>query len=380
MAIPTNIKQLEKDKFVDDGEGNTAIRAVVIGGGSGDVVGPASSTDNAVARFNETTGKLLQDSPVTVSDAGTTVSVVLTATGSKVTTLSQDASNGQLSTNTGFMIVNGMTGSALRHGGTTVITATQGGSVSTIAAPTNFLLRLGSTGTTSHSLTDNDVLCGADLEVNGMLYADGGLTIPSDISQTIGTNSEVKIQFSTADADAYSMRVGLPNDLSGNNIGAVWFGSQADVIGTDIGIETGESYVIGVFQKDRVAAIGMAAIDAVATIVGVGTKAFQFFNPASGVVFSIASDDTDTLITPESGTELALAGVVKATDGVRGKHSTADVTNPPTDAELDSAFGTPSTVGAGFTATLDDNGAGTAMYLVASDGTNWWHTLMTKAT
>ena len=36
--------------------------------GSGDVVGPASSTDNAVARFDLTTGKLLQDSTLLVSD------------------------------------------------------------------------------------------------------------------------------------------------------------------------------------------------------------------------------------------------------------------------------------------------------------------------
>lgn len=39
-------------------------------GGSGDVTGPASSTDNAVARFDGAGGKTLQDSAVTVSDAG----------------------------------------------------------------------------------------------------------------------------------------------------------------------------------------------------------------------------------------------------------------------------------------------------------------------
>jgi len=38
--------------------------------GSGDVVGPSSSTDNAIARFDATTGKLLQNSTVTLSDAG----------------------------------------------------------------------------------------------------------------------------------------------------------------------------------------------------------------------------------------------------------------------------------------------------------------------
>jgi hypothetical protein len=36
----------------------------------GDVVGPASATDNAIARFDTTTGKLIQNSVVTVSDTG----------------------------------------------------------------------------------------------------------------------------------------------------------------------------------------------------------------------------------------------------------------------------------------------------------------------
>jgi hypothetical protein len=36
----------------------------------GDVVGPASSTDNAVARYDGTTGKLIQNSSVTVDDSG----------------------------------------------------------------------------------------------------------------------------------------------------------------------------------------------------------------------------------------------------------------------------------------------------------------------
>jgi hypothetical protein len=39
--------------------------------GSGDVVGPGSSTDNAIARFDSTTGKLIQNSGVIVSDTNT---------------------------------------------------------------------------------------------------------------------------------------------------------------------------------------------------------------------------------------------------------------------------------------------------------------------
>lgn len=40
------------------------------GGGSGDVVGPASSTDTALARFSGVTGKLLKNSTATLTDAG----------------------------------------------------------------------------------------------------------------------------------------------------------------------------------------------------------------------------------------------------------------------------------------------------------------------
>jgi trimeric autotransporter adhesin len=48
--------------------------------GSGDVVGPASSTDNAIVRFDSTTGKLLQNSTVTISDAGAIAAASLTLT------------------------------------------------------------------------------------------------------------------------------------------------------------------------------------------------------------------------------------------------------------------------------------------------------------
>jgi hypothetical protein len=45
------------------------------GGGTGDVVGPASATDNAIARFDLTTGKLIQNSSVIVDDSGSITGV-----------------------------------------------------------------------------------------------------------------------------------------------------------------------------------------------------------------------------------------------------------------------------------------------------------------
>jgi hypothetical protein len=58
---------------ITNGGGSITIAATG-GGGSGDVVGPASSTDNAFARFDSTTGKLLQNSTgATLSDTGAAV-------------------------------------------------------------------------------------------------------------------------------------------------------------------------------------------------------------------------------------------------------------------------------------------------------------------
>lgn len=55
---------------------------VDIPGGAGDVVGPASSTDNAVARFDGTTGKLIQNSGVIVDDSNNMTGVAfLSASG-----------------------------------------------------------------------------------------------------------------------------------------------------------------------------------------------------------------------------------------------------------------------------------------------------------
>jgi hypothetical protein len=49
---------------------DTLTIAAVGGTGSGDVAGPASATDNAITRFDGTTGKIIQNSAATLSDAG----------------------------------------------------------------------------------------------------------------------------------------------------------------------------------------------------------------------------------------------------------------------------------------------------------------------
>lgn len=58
----------DKKIFTKDGSGTI----IQLGGGSGlgDVIGPISSTDNAIARFDATTGKIIQNSTATLDDAG----------------------------------------------------------------------------------------------------------------------------------------------------------------------------------------------------------------------------------------------------------------------------------------------------------------------
>ena len=62
---------------ITNGTGSISIDAI----NNGDVVGPASATDNAVARFDGTTGKLIQNSTVTVDDSGNVAAATVTLTG-----------------------------------------------------------------------------------------------------------------------------------------------------------------------------------------------------------------------------------------------------------------------------------------------------------
>ncbi len=57
------------------------------------MVGPASATDNAVARFDSTTGKLLQNSVVTVGDSGAVAGVTTLSASTSVTTPIVQATN-----------------------------------------------------------------------------------------------------------------------------------------------------------------------------------------------------------------------------------------------------------------------------------------------
>lgn len=61
-----------------DGAGHVTFNSV---SGTGDVVGPNSATDNAIARFDGVTGKAIQNSAATINDSGAIAASSLTVTG-----------------------------------------------------------------------------------------------------------------------------------------------------------------------------------------------------------------------------------------------------------------------------------------------------------
>jgi hypothetical protein len=60
------------------------------GGGSGDVVGPASATNNAIAIYSGTTGKIIKNSLATVNGSGEITSPSLTASRALVSGASKE--------------------------------------------------------------------------------------------------------------------------------------------------------------------------------------------------------------------------------------------------------------------------------------------------
>jgi hypothetical protein len=87
--------------------------------GGGDVTGPASSTDNAIARFDLTTGKLIQNSSVIVDDSGSitgvaslaavTASITSANAGTAVITTLTATGASVASANVGTAVVTGLT-------------------------------------------------------------------------------------------------------------------------------------------------------------------------------------------------------------------------------------------------------------------------------
>jgi hypothetical protein len=196
--------------------------------GTGDVVGPASATDNAVARFDLTTGKLIQNSGVTISDAdllsaanvnvsGLTASRALTTDGSKnlasssvtsteldyvsgVTSAIQTQIDGKQATDTDLTAVAGLstTGLIARTGAGTASTRTVTGTANQITVTNGD----GVSGNPTLSIPSDPVLPGTDLTVG----TSSGVTMKTgtaDPTVTATSANAGSLYFNTSTANIY---------------------------------------------------------------------------------------------------------------------------------------------------------------------------------
>lgn len=216
--------------------------------GSGDVVGPASSTDNAFARFDSTTGKLLQNSTgATLSDTGGatftgSVDVAGTSTAGSNIKLYEDTDNGTnyvsfkapdtIAANVTWTLpsADGTSNQVLSTNGSGTLSWTTASSSQWTTSGSNIYYNTGNVtiGATSGS---------NKLEVNGSARfytaANGdvsithsglvsSITAAGSISLALGTNNAERARFNTTGALVFA-----GGDTSANGIGITFPATQS---------------------------------------------------------------------------------------------------------------------------------------------------------
>lgn len=219
------------------------------GGGTGDVVGPSSATDNAIARYDGTTGKLIQNSVVTIADTtgnmagvGTLASAAHTITSASATALAVGA-NG--TTNPVFT-VNAATGSVATGVSITGAAAAGGVAVAVTSSGTNEALTLDAKGSGTITLGGTST---------GAIILDNATTLNSTL--TGGSTSDITINTNKFTVAASTGNTVIAGTLS---VGGVTFQSLIDRIAvleafssvTDVNYNSGT----GVLKQTKSTPIG----------------------------------------------------------------------------------------------------------------------------
>jgi len=183
---------------------------------SGSVDGPASATDNAITRFDGTTGELIQNSTVTLSDTGSITGIIIPSAGNTV-------SAGRLSTTGADVIVS--SAAPPSSGQTLIATSPTGANWQTAfqgptSATDNALARFN--GTTG-SLIQNSVVAIDDTgNMTGVTIANATNSVSANLLSTTG--ADVNIGSAAPPGTGFMLRTTSPTT-------AVW---------TDQGLGTGD--------------------------------------------------------------------------------------------------------------------------------------------
>jgi hypothetical protein len=224
------------------------------GGGGGDVTGPASSTDNAVARFDSTTGKIIQNSGVVINDSGEVTvgvwkgtEVGLSYGGTGASSASQARGNilPSYTGNAGKVLAvnvgatdaewiaaggSGTVTSVAVSGGTTGLT-TSGGPITaagTITLAGTLAVANGGTGVTTSTGSGNAVLSNNPTLVTPILgtpqsgnFSTGTFTWPTFNQNTTGTAAGLSATLAVASGGTGATSLTANNVILGNGTSAV---------------------------------------------------------------------------------------------------------------------------------------------------------------
>ena len=198
-----------------------------------------------------------------------------------------------------------------------------------------------------------------------MMFRDSNLLIYSSIDGQLDIFADTLTLFSTAE-----VRIGESAHLSFRDA-AIYINSSAD----------GWMNIVA----DALIAVATPILSLDAPILVVAGANGINYNPGADVDVDIVTvdvtgaprfwwDESEDAFVMTHRLDLSAAGV-------QTQFAVDDVSAPPTDAELDAAFGDPEDVGTGFVGVLDDGGAGLYCYLVWTTGTNgeWFYVAGTKA-
>jgi len=195
--------------------GQITISSTAGGGGSGDVVGPSSATDNAIVRFDSTTGKLIQDSVVTIADTTGNITTPgdIAVNGGDITTTAGTAT--LFNTNATTLNIGGAA-TILNAGASTVLATI--GQTELGAWPTNtayaYFAHKDVTAATGYALLQNS-------SANTYLNAgSGGSVIIENAGNTIGTLDNNTISLTGQSGVATTTTIGNTAGASSTTIDA----------------------------------------------------------------------------------------------------------------------------------------------------------------
>ena len=300
-------------------------------GSSGDVMGPTSSTDNAIARFDGTTGKLVQNSVVTIADTtgnmagvGTLGVGAITTTGALVGTATQSVFN---------------TVSTTLNIGGAATAVNIGAATGTLTVANTTLAAKAITASTTLAVTGTSTLTGA-------VTATAGVTGPLTSSSVAITGGSITGITDLAVADggtgastaAAALNNLLPSQTSAANkylqsdgTNASWDAvslSTADITGT-LGVANGGTgqtsftngqLLIGNSTGNTLTPATLTAGSGVTITNGSGAITVAFTGPGAGSVTSVDVSGGTTGLTTSGGPitssgTVTLAGTLAVANG-----------------------------------------------------------------